>query len=206
MDTGKFNVYDAFKSDKKIDHLQFVALVQGLAFTSVFYKLVINNLHVDDNTLAILMSTMETNKNISIIDFRNVDVRKKTMQSLTSSLSINNENIIQELNFIDVHLDRSILQYFIPCLQYCKLRILRLTKCDLSSKATVTLFQAMIKNEQFLTLTHLNLSRNDCGRSGTKVCFSFYYLYMRNTLFYCLIIGNCIVFEEMQCIASVGGS
>ncbi len=173
---GVYDVNLAFnKTSKKVDTLQFVCLSSGMSFSRVYKKLVLNQLSsLDDTNMAILMTLFETNYDIKILEFRRVDLQSKTMRSLSSSLSCTNGlSKLQEINIIDININKNIVLSLSTGLSYVKLKILRLTNCYLSKTTTIQLFNILQKTEQYKHITHLNLSKNQCGKQGTKAIAAF---------------------------------
>eukprot|EP01083_Nonionella_stella_P314263 1131504_1 len=174
--SGVFDVNLAFNATKRnIDNLQFVCLSQGLSFNCVYKKLVLNQLSgADDTNIAILMTLLETNHEIETLEFRRVDVQQKTMRSLSSSLSCSNGlSKLQEINIIDISINKNMILALSTGLSYIKLKVLRLTNCYLNKTATIQLFNILQKSEQYKHLTHLNISKNQCGKQGTKAIAAF---------------------------------
>merc|ERR1719206_1273818 len=58
-------------------------------------------------------------------------------------------------------------------LSYVQLAVLRLTNCALNKTATLQLFNMLMKTAQYKHMTHLNVSKNQCGRTGSKAMAAF---------------------------------
>ena len=140
-----------------------------MAFTDVYERLVVNGLQTTDDNLSVLMTALETNPYITALEFRRTDAKKKTMMALASALTIG-PGALTELDIIDITLDKTTLHNLAPGFKHIQLTTLRIANCHLNSKATSLLFKALEESKQYKSLTHINLSQNECGKGGSKVC------------------------------------
>ena len=60
---------------------------------------------------------------------------------------------------------------------HCQLKTLRITNSNISSKNSIPMFEALTKTEQFTTLQHLNITKNNVDKIGSKVIqISFFFV------------------------------
>ncbi|ETO03684.1 hypothetical protein RFI_33718, partial [Reticulomyxa filosa] len=138
VSTEVFDVDKAFHGTKRLDPLQIWAVSHGLAFADCYHTLLIDGVNSDDNTLSTLMTVFETNEHMKTLEICRANIGKKTFQVLSSSLALNSKCALNELNIIDCHLDKVMLQLLTPAFNCIQLRTIRITNCFLNNKVEQT--------------------------------------------------------------------
>eukprot|EP01084_Bolivina_argentea_P135201 238295_1 len=171
MDNGH-NIKDNKQLTKNIQQQQYVALSHALAFLKMYKHLCVDRLNTDDSNIATLMKIFETNPYICACEFRKCAIKKITMQSLSWSLRTGVSNL-KELCIYDINISKSTLKDL--DLDPCNLNKLVMSKCNMSEKTCVYLFNQLIKTQQYKSMLYLNISYNHCDKEGTKILSSFIY-------------------------------
>ncbi|ETO14434.1 RhoGAP domain-containing protein [Reticulomyxa filosa] len=90
------------------------------------------------------MTVLETNEHLESLEIHRVNFAKKSCQTLSASIALRTTKcVLNELNIIDCHLDRSLLLLLAPAFNLLQLRRVRIINCFLNNKVYIYIFMYM---------------------------------------------------------------
>ncbi|KAK6310972.1 hypothetical protein J4Q44_G00190270 [Coregonus suidteri] len=193
QDNREFNLLDF----SHLDSRDLAVIVASMAYNTWFTKLYCKDMRIGSEVVEQVLHTISKSSSLEELTLENAGLKSDFPQKMATALSENPASVIHSLNLAHNPLDNQGVSNLIQlvCRLNKGLRLLNLSKTSLSSKAVVSLSQALCSSDDYTnSLLHLDLSKNPGILSGEDATNMYMFLAQTNCLVHLDLSGtDCTV-------------